>query len=168
MGSSNQFAGGTLVQVESYVTHPDYYKLENNLAVLTLSTSLVWTNRIKPIELFGPEDALPAAGSTVSMSGWGTTEEGSASFKIRELSMTFATDAACLDAYSDYDASKFFCLAHPLKEGGCNGDGGGGAIYATKLLGVSNFIVGACGSRYPDVYVRISGFYDWVQAELLA
>lgn len=168
MGSSNQFAGGSLVQVESYVIHPDYYKLENNLAVLTLSRALVWTERIKPIELYTPEDALPAAGSAISMSGWGTTVEGSSSFKIRQLSMTFATDAACLDAYADYDASKFFCLAHPLKEGGCNGDGGGGAIYGDKLLGVSNFVVGACGSRYPDVYIRVSGYYDWVQQELLA
>lgn len=168
VGSSNQFAGGTVVHVASYVVHPEYYKLDNNLAVLTLSTSLEWTERIQPVELLGPEDALPAAGTAISMSGWGNTVEGSASFKIRELSMTFATDEACLDAYSDYDASKFFCLAHPLKEGGCNGDGGGGAIYQDKLLGVSNFIVGACGSRYPDVYVLVPGYYDWLQQQLLA
>jgi len=154
------------VSIKSYVIHPDYNKLDNNLAMITLNTPLQWTDRIKSIELYGKNEALPAVGSPISVAGWGTTVEGTSSFKIRQLSLTFAADAVCLDAYSAHDAKKDFCLAHSLKEGTCNGDGGGAAVYNGKLLGVSNFVVGACGSRYPDVFVLAPGFYDWLQQQL--
>ncbi|KAH8397796.1 hypothetical protein KR222_001967, partial [Zaprionus bogoriensis] len=166
VGSSNQYAGGHIFAIASYVIHPEYYKLDNNLAVLTLSEPLQWTDRIKAIELSGPEDALPAVGAAISIAGWGTTVEGTSSFKIRQLSLSFASAEVCLDAYADYDGSKVFCLAHALKEGSCNGDGGSAAVYQGKLLGISNFVVGACGSRYPDVFVLAAGYSDWLQQQL--
>lgn len=168
VGSTNQYAGGQIVSIDSYSIHPDYYKLVNNLAVITLKTPLKWTERIQPIELIAKNEALPADGTVISVAGWGTTVEGTSSFKIRQLSLTFAADATCLDAYSDHDAGKDFCLAHPLKEGTCHGDGGGAAVYNGKLLGVCNFVVGACGSRYPDVFVRTAGYSDWLQQQLSA
>ncbi|KAL7743407.1 hypothetical protein ACLKA6_008377 [Drosophila palustris] len=166
VGSTNQYAGGHIVSIASYVIHPDYFKLDNNLAVITLKSPLAWTDRIQPIQMINKDEALPADGSAITVAGWGTTVEGTASFKIRQLSLTFAEDAVCLDAYSDHDASKSFCLAHPLKEGTCYGDGGGAAVYNGKLLGVCNFVVGACGSRYPDVFVRTAGYSDWLQQQL--
>ncbi|KAH8386752.1 hypothetical protein KR093_002387 [Drosophila rubida] len=168
VGSPNQYAGGQVVAIASYAIHPDYQKLENNLAVITLKTPLQWTTRIQAIELLGPDEAQPAEGAAVSVVGWGTTADGVAAFKIHKINLTLATDAVCLDAYSDHDASKDFCLAHKLKEGTCNGDGGGPAIYNGKLLGVCNFVVGACGSRYPDVFVRTAGYSAWLQEQLLA
>jgi len=48
----------------------------------------------------------------------------------------------------------------------CHGDGGSGAVYGDKLIGLTNFVVGACGSRYPDVFVRLSSFYDWIQEQI--
>ncbi|KAH8276753.1 hypothetical protein KR044_010750, partial [Drosophila immigrans] len=167
VGSPNQYAGGKIVSIASYAIHPDYQKLVNNLAVLTLSAPLTWSDRIQAIELVGQDEALPADGAEITVSGWGTTVDGVSSFKIRKLSLKFATDAVCLDAYSDHDASTNFCLAHPLKEGTCNGDGGGPAVYNGKLLGVCNFVIGACGSRYPDVFVRTAGYSEWLQQQLL-
>ncbi|XP_060662205.1 trypsin beta [Drosophila nasuta] len=168
VGSPNQYAGGHVVTIASYSIHPDYDALVNNLAVITLNTALEWTDRIKAIELTGADEALPAEGAEISVAGWGTTVDGVSSFRIRKLNLTFASDEVCLDAYSDHDASSSFCLAHALKEGTCNGDGGGAAVYNDKILGVVNFVVGACGSRYPDVFVRVAGYSDWLQEQLLA
>ncbi|EDV99518.1 vitellin-degrading protease [Drosophila grimshawi] len=166
VGSTNQYAGGRIVSVASITSHPDYDKLDNNLAIITLTTPLVFTDRIKVIELVDKNDPLPAEGTVISVFGWGHTVDGTSSFKIRQLNLKLATDAACQDAYSEHDATKSVCLTHTLKEGTCYGDGGGAAVYQGKLLGVSNFVVGACGSRYPDVFVRTAGFSDWLQQQL--
>jgi len=165
VGSTNQYAGGRIVTVESVVVHPDYYQLTNNLAVITLSSALAYTERIKAIPVAASGEALPAEGSEVSVAGWGRTADGTTSYKIRELSLKVAQESACLDAYSDHNENSF-CLAHELKEGTCHGDGGSGAVYGDKLIGLTNFVVGACGSRYPDVFVRLSSFYDWIQEQI--
>ncbi|XP_016970939.2 trypsin epsilon [Drosophila rhopaloa] len=165
VGSTNQYAGGRIVTVESVAVHPDYYQLKNNVAVLTLSSPLTFTERIQAIEVATSGEELPAEGSEVSVAGWGRTTDGSASYKIREMSMAVAQEATCLDAYSDHGADSF-CLGHELKEGTCHGDGGSGAVYGDKLIGLTNFVVGACGSRYPDVFVRLSNFYDWIQEQI--
>jgi len=73
------------VTVESVVVHPDYYQLTNNLAVITLSSALAYTERIKAIPVAASGEALPAEGSEVSVAGWGRTADGTTSYKIREL-----------------------------------------------------------------------------------
>jgi len=85
VGSTNQYAGGRIVTVESVVVHPDYYQLTNNLAVITLSSALAYTERIKAIPVAASGEALPAEGSEVSVAGWGRTADGTTSYKIREL-----------------------------------------------------------------------------------
>ncbi|XP_017065266.1 chymotrypsin-1 [Drosophila eugracilis] len=167
VGSTNQYAGGKIVAVESVVVHSGYYELKNNLAMLTLSSPLVFTDRIEAIEVAASGEDLPAQGSEVSVAGWGYTTDGTSSYKIREIPLTVADDAVCQDAYSEHNEDSF-CLAHELKEGTCHGDGGSGAVYAGKLIGLTNFVVGACGSRYPDVFVRLSSYYDWIQEQIAA
>ncbi|EDV46404.1 trypsin beta [Drosophila erecta] len=165
VGSTNQYAGGKIVFVESVAVHPDYYNLDNNLAVITLSSALSYTERISAIPVAASGEALPAEGSEVNVAGWGRTSDGTTSYKIRETSLQVASEAACLDAYSNH-GEQSFCLAHELKEGTCHGDGGSGAVYGDKLIGVTNFVVGACGSRYPDVFVRLSSYSDWIQEQI--
>ncbi|ALC48945.1 spheroide [Drosophila busckii] len=168
VGSTNQYAGGRVVSIASAVAHPDYTDLQHNLAVLTLSAPLQLTTRIAPIELPGKDEALPATGSVLSVAGWGTTEEGTSSFKIRQVKLQLATAEVCQDAYAEHKPETSFCLAHALKQGTCNGDGGSAAVYGQQLVGVTSFVVGACGSRYPDVFVRVSGYHDWLQQQLRA
>ncbi|EDW07677.1 trypsin alpha-3 [Drosophila mojavensis] len=166
VGSTNQYAGGRIVTVDSVTPHPDYNQLSNNLAVIKLASPLTLTDRIQTIELVDIDEALPEDGAKVSVAGWGTTVEGITSFKLRQLDLKLAASSSCLDAYSDYDPAKSFCLAHALREGTCHGDGGSAAIHNGRLIGVSNFVVGACGSRYPDVFVRVAGYKDWLQEQL--
>ncbi|EDV35248.1 uncharacterized protein Dana_GF22294 [Drosophila ananassae] len=165
VGTTNQYAGGKIAHVESVTVHPSYDNLKNNLAIIRLSEPLTFTDRIQAIEVADSGEALPEAGSEVSVAGWGRTVEGTASYKIRELGLHVAEEATCLDAYSDHDSTSF-CLAHELKQGTCHGDGGSGAVYQNKLIGISSFVVGACGSRYPDVFVRLSAYSEWIQEQL--
>ncbi|EDW81903.1 uncharacterized protein Dwil_GK25505 [Drosophila willistoni] len=167
VGSTNQYAGGRIYAISKVTPHPDFYKLTNNIAVITTSEPLAWTTRIQPIALPSSDSELPQEGDEVIVAGWGTTVDGSTSYKIREIALTYSSSAVCLDAYSDQD-SRSFCLSHALKEGTCHGDGGCGAVYNNELVGLTNFVVGACGSRYPDVFVNVRSYLDWLNEQLAA
>jgi secreted trypsin-like serine protease len=39
---------------------------------------------------------------------------------------------------------------------------GGPAIANGKLVGVANFVVGGCGSFFPDGYAKVSYFKNWI------
>lgn len=163
MGSTNQFSGGKLVSVSSVIIHPEYSGVKNNVAVLTLENNLEWTDRIQSIQLATGASEEPAAGSAVTVAGWGQQLNSDSAYKLNSYAFTVATDEVCSNAYSDADASTI-CLDHPLYEGSCYGDAGNGAVYNNKLVGVSNFVVGACGSRYPDVFSSVSYYASWIQS----
>lgn len=43
---------------------------------------------------------------------------------------------------------------------------GGPAIADGKLVGVANFVVGGCGSKYPDGYAKVSFFKNWITEKI--
>ncbi|XP_011295955.2 serine protease SP24D [Musca domestica] len=163
VGSTNQFSGGKLAYVSAVTVNPDYSGVKNNLAVLTLVDALEWTERIRSIALATSNEDLPAAGASVVVAGWGKQLESDSAFKLNSYKFSMASEEVCKNAYSALDGSEF-CLDHPLKEGSCYGDAGNGAVYNNKLVGVSNFVVGACGSRYPDVFTNVAQYATWIQS----
>ncbi|XP_061398819.1 transmembrane protease serine 2-like [Musca vetustissima] len=163
VGSTNQFSGGKLVDVASVTVNPDYSDVKNNLAILTLENALEWTERVRAITLPTASDSLPADGTNLLVAGWGQQLNSDSAFKLNSYRFTVATEEVCKNAYSALDSSEF-CLAHPLKEGSCYGDAGNGAVYNNKLYGVSNFVVGACGSRFPDVFTNVVHYLSWIES----
>ncbi|XP_061389291.1 serine protease SP24D-like [Musca vetustissima] len=163
VGSTNQFAAGKLVDVESVIVNPNYSGVKNNLAVLILETKLEWTSRIRGISLPTVDDEFPAAGTKVVVAGWGKQLNSDSAFKLNSYRFTVATEEVCKDAYSELDSSEF-CMAHGLQEGSCNGDAGNGAVVFNRLFGVTNFVVGACGSRYPDVFTNVTHYVPWLES----
>ncbi|XP_073829465.1 spheroide [Musca autumnalis] len=163
VGSTNQFSGGKLVYVAQITVHPQYSGVKNNLAVLTLEDPLTWTDRISQIAIATTASEVPAAGSDVAVAGWGEQLNSDSAYKLNSYRFTVATEEVCKNAYSAVE-SKEFCLDHPLKEGSCYGDAGNGAVYGNKLVGVSNFVVGACGSRFPDVFTNVVEYAAWIQS----
>ncbi|XP_013112886.2 trypsin delta [Stomoxys calcitrans] len=165
VGSINQFSGGSLVYIASINLHPDYSGVKNDIAVLTLENTLVWTDRIRSINLATNSEELPAVGASVTVAGWGEQLDSESAFKLNALSFNVDSAESCINAYSDADDS-IICLAHPLKKGSCYGDAGNGATFNNRLVGVNNFVVGACGSRYPDVFASVAHFAPWIQSVL--
>lgn len=43
---------------------------------------------------------------------------------------------------------------------------GGPAIADGKLIGVANFVVGGCGSSFPDGYAKVSFFKSWITEKI--
>ncbi|XP_053949118.1 trypsin alpha [Anastrepha ludens] len=164
VGSINQFAGGKIVSVSAITVHPSYEYILNDVAVLTLQSELEVSDKLSIIELASSAAQQPAVGTNVTVAGWGEQSSGATPYKLQSTTFTVASDAVCTNGYANHDETTF-CLAHSLKQGSCTGDAGNGAVYNDVLVGISSFVVGACGSRYPDVFVNVTHFASWIESQ---
>lgn len=162
VGSTNQFSGGKLYYVSNVSIHPNYTGVKNDIAVLTLELSFEWTDRVAIIDMALSSKDEPAAGDSVMVAGWGEQSSDVSSHKLHSMTFSIATEEVCRNAYSEKDQSSV-CLVHDLKKGSCIGDAGNGAVYKNKLVGVSSFVIGACGSRYPDVFSNVAYYASWIK-----
>lgn len=162
VGSTNLYNGGQLMSVKEVIIHPAYKGVQNNLAILRLATSLEWSDNIRNISLYLPTDPPLANKTSLHVAGWGQNLNQSLSHQLQSLKLLTASNEICKEVYSDYNETTM-CLQHELNRGICSGDGGNGAVKGDKLVAVSNFVLGSCGSRYPDVFTTVSYYTDWLQ-----
>ncbi|XP_017065261.1 chymotrypsin-1 [Drosophila eugracilis] len=176
VGTINQYAGGTIVNVESVVIHPSYGNFLHDIAILKLSQSLEYSDRIAAITL--PSDEVEGSGETntedvdaelpngtpVYVSGWGELSDGSASYKLQKANFNTLSRSLC-EWQAGYGYESVVCLSRAENEGICRGDAGAAVIDDDKVLrGLTSFNFGPCGSKYPDVATRVSYYLAWIEA----
>ncbi|KAL8591339.1 hypothetical protein ACOMHN_052605 [Nucella lapillus] len=113
-------------------------------------------------------------GETAYVMGWGTTSEGgSASRRLLEISKPVLTDNECRSAYgADFDSSTMLCSG-VLGTGGkdaCQGDSGGPMVAyrnsAYELIGVVSWGFGCARPDYPGVYADVYRLRSWVNSKI--
>ncbi|KAH8355478.1 hypothetical protein KR084_012215 [Drosophila pseudotakahashii] len=177
VGSINQYAGGSIVNVRSVVIHPSYGNFLHDLAILEVDP-LTFTDRIAAIDMpsnevegsgeteTNPEDVdaeLPN-GTPVYVAGWGELSDGTASYKQQKANFNTLSRSLC-EWQAGYGYESVVCLSRAENEGICRGDAGAAVIDDQKVLrGVTSFNFGPCGSKYPDVATRISYYLAWIEA----
>lgn len=135
VGSTNSSNGGILRNVARIVQHPDYNKptsLNNDIAVLVLSQSLVFGPTIGGIVLAGKANVLPP-GALVTASGFGSTSINSEKPEVLHyVSMPVVSQSDCLKAYEKYTGKakvtdNMICAGFYGTGGkdACKGDSGG-------------------------------------------
>jgi trypsin len=112
------------------------------------------------------EGALWDPGSSVDISGWGTTSESASNTQdtLRAATVDVLADSSCSSAYgSDYDSSTMLCAG--FQSGGvdtCSGDSGG-PLQASigsgdyRLVGITGWGDGCARANAPGVYTRVAG-----------
>lgn len=152
--------GGVVKQVESITVHEDYGNFINDMALLKLSTPLVYSANIQPIPLASSEVTV---GSDIIVSGWGRLKtNGDIPIKLQYNTLEAISKLKCFTSiFMSSDA--LICLAHTEGNGACNGDSGGPAIYNGELVGVAGFVVGGCGSKNPDGYAKVFYHVEWIK-----
>lgn len=170
MGSINQFAGGSLVDIKEVTIHPSYGNFLHDIAILTLTTPLTFTEKINKIAL--PEAAVagddkpevPADGTPVYVTGWGEQLDGNSNYKLQKANLKTLSKPNCeMEAGYGYDS--VLCLTSAEKQGVCRGDDGAGVVDdAGTLVGLVSFFFGNCGTKSPDVSSRISYYREWIDA----
>ncbi|KAH8276754.1 hypothetical protein KR044_010756 [Drosophila immigrans] len=170
VGSINQFAGGSLVDIKHVAIHPSYGNFLHDLAILTLSSPLTFSEKINKIPLpaaveEGSEEVaeVPANGTPVYVTGWGEQLDGESSYKLQKSNLNTLSKPYC-ELAAGYGYDSVLCLSHAENEGVCRGDDGGSVVDDDGvLIGVVSFFFGNCGTKYPDVSSRISYYLDWIE-----
>ncbi|KAH9866157.1 hypothetical protein J1614_008722 [Plenodomus biglobosus] len=172
-GSLNRASGGTVSQISRIILHPNYVdrvSYDNDIAILKLATSIPATNGVTYATLAASGND-PAAGTTVTTAGWGSTASGSSASPtlLRKVDVPIVSRATCR---SNYDATSvtnnMFCAG--FAAGGkdsCQGDSGGPIMTSSKtLIGIVSWGGGCAAPNQPGVYSRIGTLRDFVQANL--
>lgn len=150
-----------MVGVAEVKPHPNYRNYNNDIAVLKLAKPLQFNESIKPIRL-ATKALIP--GSSVVTSGWGRLRTGGSTPQILQFTRLLAmSNQECRRRIGSVPTS-ILCLEHSGGNGVCNGDSGGPAIHNNQLVGVTNFVVGGCGTNYPDGYASIVSFNSWIKS----
>lgn len=158
-GSLDRFSGGVLINVEEVIVHENYSSFWNDVALLKLERSLIFSNQIAAIPL-ATEDT--PAGSPVIVSGWGRlVTDGDVPRTMQWNTLSAISKRSCLLSIGVYK-DNMLCLAHEAGNGACNGDSGGPAILNGEIVGIAGFVVSGCGSSNPDGYAKVFYHRDWI------
>ncbi|XP_052896416.1 serine protease SP24D-like [Anopheles moucheti] len=155
-GSAHLNAGGHLFEVRAVHPHERYGSFQNDIAVLKMKEPFHFDKYVQPIELMDEEVPL---GSEVVISGYGRVGSNEpTSAALLYTSMFVVEDENCHGV-----SPGLICIDKEGSYGACNGDSGGPAVHAGKLVGVANFIIDFCGGDHADGYAKVSYYLDWIR-----
>ncbi|KAL7850291.1 hypothetical protein SRHO_G00196400 [Serrasalmus rhombeus] len=162
--------------VSQVIVHPNYISStnDNDIALLQLSSSVTFTNYIKPV-------CLAAAGSTFFngtltwVTGWGNIAGGeSLPFPgtLQEVQVPLVGNRKCNCLYGVGQITDNMMCAGLLAGGkdSCQGDSGGPLVSKQNGVwvqaGIVSFGIGCAQPNYPGVYTRVSQYQDWVNQQI--
>ncbi|XP_052394637.1 trypsin-1-like [Carassius gibelio] len=160
------------------INHPNYtyiymLKIDNDIALVQLSSSVTFSDYIKPV-------CLAAAGSVFGggtkswVTGWGTLQSGGTQIPntLQQVMVPVVNNRACDNAYGGvFKITSNMICAGLLNQGGkdsCLIDSGGPMVSKNGSLwiqsGVVSFGRGCADPKYPGVYSRVSEYQDWIKS----
>ncbi|KAF2851730.1 female reproductive tract protease-like protein [Plenodomus tracheiphilus IPT5] len=169
-GSLNRASGGTLVKVSRIIANPNYVEstTDADVAIFKLATPIAESSTIKYATLAASGND-PAAGSTATVAGWGSTGSGGSPTLLRKVDVPIVSRATCRNNYSTAAiTTNMFCAG--FAAGGkdsCQGDSGGPIITSSKtLIGIVSWGAGCAQPNKPGVYTRIGAVLPFINANL--
>ncbi|XP_037973738.2 trypsin, alkaline C [Plutella xylostella] len=171
-GSSYRESGGTVINVESYIMHPDFNKLEfldADVALLRLEQALVYGPGIQPIAIYAQGVEVPD-NSAVVHAGWGQTQSnGVPSPILQDVTVYTVNQEECArrQATQYLTVTDNMMCAGILDVGGkdaCQQDSGGPLYHGDILVGVISWGIGCAQPEYPGVSAKVSAFTEWIVA----
>ncbi|KAL2078683.1 hypothetical protein ACEWY4_026368 [Coilia grayii] len=155
----------------------DHGTSDNDIALLQLSSSVNFTNYIRPVCLASENDTFDA-GTKTWVTGWGSIRSGEAlpyPQTLQEVEVPVVSNSDCRKAYSAANIAitpSMICTGL-LGQGGkdsCQGDSGGPVVSkqgsAWVQAGIVSFGIGCANPRYPGVNTRVSHYRSWVTSHI--
>ncbi|XP_044037531.1 serine protease 27-like [Siniperca chuatsi] len=162
----------TLSQI---IRHPNYAdtSINDDIALLKLSSPVVFTDYIKPVCL-SAGGSVYNAGTTCWVTGWGNIQSDvplPSPQRLQEVSVPIVSNSDCSAAYGGI-TSNMLC-AGPTEggKGTCQGDSGGPLVSKTGSQwvqgGVVSFGKKACAQpNIPGIYTRVSQYQSWINSQI--
>ncbi|PNP76503.1 hypothetical protein FNYG_09922 [Fusarium nygamai] len=167
-GSLSRTSGGVTSSLSSIRVHPSYRGNNNDVAILKLSTSISASGNIGYARL-AASGSDPAAGTSVTVAGWGATSQGGGTTPVNLLKVTVpvVSRASCRASYgSSAITNQMFCAG--VSSGGkdsCQGDSGGPIVDSSKtLLGVVSWGEGCAQPNFPGVYANVGALRSFIDS----
>jgi len=168
-GVYNIKKGGIIVH-EKWGQNPSA-TFDNDITLLELDRPVTMSEKVKSIGLHTSSMRRPP--SYVQVSGWGTTEYGSASSPdvLMEVDVDLFDRLTCELQYPDEITDNMIC-AGKLKGGkdACQGDSGGPMTYMNSsgeriLIGVVSWGFGCGNMGNPGVYTNVEKYIGWIDGK---
>uniref|UniRef100_A0A034VLR2 Serine protease snake n=1 Tax=Bactrocera dorsalis TaxID=27457 RepID=A0A034VLR2_BACDO len=175
-----QHFGPQIFGIQSIYTHPQYDGVTyyNDIALLLLNGSVVFTEFVRPIRLWTHPD-LPI--QTAFAMGFGATSFAKAPTQLlTDFNLTIVENNDCNQRLPQLDEvprgiieSQVCAQDFVMQRDTCQGDSGGPLQYNIRgrrrrkrvhyhLIGITSFGL-LCRSQNPGVYTRTSSFLDWIE-----
>ena len=173
-----ELTDGVSYRIDRVVRHSRYNQAShaNDIALVHIvqdnQTNSENIDRIGTIRLHGTrdDDDVPVAdGTPVTVTGYGTTEDGSVSTQLLQVNLM---TVACDDTpdYRGKTDATMLCAAAPGRDS-CQGDSGGPLVLRDGdpvLVGIVSWGKECGNSSYPGVYVRVASYLDWIDRAMAA
>ncbi|XP_059181148.1 chymotrypsin-like protease CTRL-1 [Centropristis striata] len=161
--------------VSKIIVHPDYNNtlLNNDIALMKLSSAVTFTSYIKPVCLAGNSSQFHNS-TPCWATGWGKLGKNeSLPALLQEVQVPVIGEKQCSCNYiPEPDANitgKMICAGQENK-GACQGDSGGPlqCKQDSKWIqaGVTSFGVPCALAGFPEVYARVSEFQTWIMDQV--
>ncbi|KAM0354987.1 hypothetical protein ACHAPU_000831 [Fusarium lateritium] len=169
-GSLSRTSGGVTSSVSSARANPAFSgsTLDSDVAILKLTTSIATSSTISYGRL-AASGSDPAAGTQLTVAGWGTTSAGSSTspVQLRKVTIPVVSRATCRSQYGTSSiTNNMFCAG--ITAGGkdsCQGDSGGPIADASgTVVGVVSWGEGCAQPNYSGVYARIGSLRTWIDS----
>ncbi|ALC41573.1 CG17239, partial [Drosophila busckii] len=162
-GSSYVDYGGVTRRVANGIYHRGFGEHNKyDIALLRLESRLPLGKGIQTIRL---TKYTPAAGTRVTVSGWGLTHnKGSAAKRLLSVTMSIIDRSVCASSRYGYGSNiqdTMMCAVEPNKDA-CRGDSGGPLVANNELVGVVSWGFDCAHPRYPGVFADVAKLRDWI------
>lgn len=168
--STNDWAGPAWeYYTEEIIIHCKFDQplYHNDIALIKMKSKVAYDEVTQNITIAAQDDLTE--GDKLMLTGWGSSQEGGDyEYDLRKLEMTYVSPGQCNSTYGytkDLDIGHL-CAAGQAGAGACHGDLGGPLVDSQgRLVGIVNFGV-PCARGFPDVFARVSFYYDWIQSTI--
>ncbi|XP_029343478.1 serine proteinase stubble isoform X2 [Acyrthosiphon pisum] len=175
--------GVQIKQVIRIKVYPTYNSSSyfGDIAMLTLSSDAEFTNYVTPVCLWEErsddlDDIVEKEGTVV---GWGFDENNTPTEELKMAKMPVVSQQTCLwsypQFYSEFTSDKTFCAGFRNGTSVCNGDSGGGMVFARNhrwyLRGIVSLTVAkdglrVCDTRHYVVFTDVAKYTDFITKNL--
>lgn len=172
-GSNPNEVNRTVTQI---IRHPNYTKStrDNDMCLLKLSSTVTFTNFIRPVCLAAPGSSFHA-GATSWVTGWGSISSLvslPSPQTLQEVDVPVVGNRQC-NCNNGVGSITDNMICAGLSAGGkdsCQGDSGGPMVskQGTRWIqsGVVSFGNGCAQANLPGVYARVSQYQTWINTQI--
>ncbi|XP_044756224.1 trypsin-1-like [Coccinella septempunctata] len=171
VGSTYMDRGGMVYEISYKIEHPKYQVQDfiYDIALLKLTEELVYSDKVKPVNLPHRNDPDPEPGTFATVSGFGQldAESKKMSRHLMATDVPIISRRKCKKLYPRYVVDEtMICAAAP--EGGkdaCSGDSGGPLILDDVQIGVVSWGIGCASAEHPGVYASVKKALKFIKGK---